>query len=325
MKKLLLILLCLPLIGVAQCVSGDCENGYGKFIWGNNINSNLMSFEGQWKDGLKHGRGVYIINDNIIESKWFRDIDTSEIIDMYSTYINSSESFKPIITGSSYSFKEGKVVKKENSYIPYDYYLNELDSLWKTLENHKYYFAHIKDIKDHFKNKSSLFHGKILDIDFHSIRNNYVEIVEDDVAYEDEIEIEDVESDQNAEIEIIELDDDEFFMVVERMPIPMFYVTIDEATVEAYIGDLGVMKYVEKNVKYPPICKEYNITGKVYVSYIIDKSGSVTDVKVVRGVDKNLDAEAVRIVKSLPKSKPGRQRGENVRVMYTIPINFTLN
>ena len=139
-----------------------------------------------------------------------------------------------------------------------------------------------------------------------------IEIVEDDIEIEDELEIEDTESDEDEEIEIEEEDDDEFFMVVENMP-------------EFPGGDLGLMKYIQKNVKYPPIAKEYNITGKVYVSFIVDKSGSVTNVKIVRGVDKNLDAEALRVVKSLPKYKPGKQRGKAVRVMFTIPINFTLN
>lgn len=139
-----------------------------------------------------------------------------------------------------------------------------------------------------------------------------IEIVEDEVEIEEELEIEDTESDEDEIIEIEEEDDDEFFMVVENMPVFPG-------------GDLGLMKYIQKNVKYPPIAKEYNITGKVYVQFIVDKSGTVTNVKVVRGVDKNLDAEAVRVVKSLPKYKPGKQRGKPVRVMFTIPINFTLN
>ena len=139
-----------------------------------------------------------------------------------------------------------------------------------------------------------------------------IEIVEDEVEIEDELEIEDTESDEDEMIEIEEESDDEFFMVVENMP-------------EFPGGDLGLMKYIQKNVKYPPIAKEYNITGKVYVSFIVDKSGSVTNVKIVRGVDRNLDSEALRVVKSLPKYKPGKQRGKAVRVMFTIPINFTLN
>ena len=137
-------------------------------------------------------------------------------------------------------------------------------------------------------------------------------IVEDIVEIVDEAKIETTESDEMVAIEIEEESDEEFFMVVENMP-------------EFPGGDLGLMKYIQKNVKYPPIAKEYNITGKVYVSFIVDKSGSVTDVKIVRGVDKSLDAEAVRVVKSLPKYKPGKQRGKAVRVMFTIPINFTLN
>ena len=107
-------------------------------------------------------------------------------------------------------------------------------------------------------------------------------------------------------------DDGEVFMAVENMP-------------EFPGGVTGLMKYIQKNVKYPPISKEYNITGKVYVQFIVNKSGSVTNVKVVRGVDKNLDAEAVRVIKSLPKYKPGKQRGKPVRVMFTAPINFWLN
>ena len=137
-------------------------------------------------------------------------------------------------------------------------------------------------------------------------------IVEDIVEIEVEAEIETTESDEMVAIEIEEESDEEFFMVVENMP-------------EFPGGDAGLRKYIQNNVKYPPIAKEYNITGKVYVSFIVDKSGSVTDVKIVRGVDKSLDAEAVRVVKSLPKYKPGKQRGKAVRVMFTIPINFTLN
>jgi len=138
-----------------------------------------------------------------------------------------------------------------------------------------------------------------------------IEIVEDEVEIENEVEIEDTDTDEDEIIEIEE-DDEEFFMVVENMP-------------EFPGGDLGLMKFIQKNVRYPAIAKEYNITGKVYVSFIVDRQGKVTNVKLVRGVDKNLDAEALRVVSSLPQYTPGRQRGKPVRVMFTIPINFTLN
>ena len=138
-----------------------------------------------------------------------------------------------------------------------------------------------------------------------------IEIVEDEVEIENEVEIEETDTDEDEIVEIEE-DDEEFFMVVENMP-------------EFPGGDLGLMKFIQKNVRYPAIAKEYNITGKVYVSFIVDKQGSVTNVKIVRGVDKNLDAEALRVVSLLPKYKPGKQRGKAVGVMFTIPINFTLN
>ncbi len=138
-----------------------------------------------------------------------------------------------------------------------------------------------------------------------------IEIVEDEVEIKNEVEIEETDTDEDEIIEIEE-DDEEFFMVVENMP-------------EFPGGDLGLMKFIQKNVRYPAIAKEYNITGKVYVSFIVDKQGKVTNVKIVRGVDKNLDAEALRVVSLLPKYKPGKQRGKAVRVMFTIPINFTLN
>ena len=143
------------------------------------------------------------------------------------------------------------------------------------------------------------------------LRPEIIEIVEDEVEIEEELLIEDIVSNEDEIIEIEE-DDDEFFMVVDNMP-------------EFPGGDLGIMRYIQRNVKYPQIAKDYNITGKVYVQFIVDKTGEVTNVKVVRGVDKNLDAEAVRVIKSLPKYKPGKQNGKPVRVMFTIPINFTLN
>jgi TonB family protein len=154
-----------------------------------------------------------------------------------------------------------------------------------------------------------------------------IKIVEDKVEIENEIE--DTESDEDEEIEIIN-EDDEVFMVVESMPIfPCldFSFTNTEGLLytKNYCGDEALMKFVQKNVKYPSIAKEYNITGKVYASFIVGKDGSVTNVKIVRGVDKNLDAEVIRLVKSFPKYKAGIQRGKAVRVMFTIPINFTLN
>ena len=143
-------------------------------------------------------------------------------------------------------------------------------------------------------------------------------IVEDEEEIENEIEIEDTESDEDLEIEEEEETTDEVFMIVEDMP-RFMGCTDDECT------QLEIMKYISKNTKYPPIAKENNITGRVFVSFVVDKTGKVTKVKILRGVDKYLDAEAVRVVKSMPKFKPGKQRGKAVNVQYNVPINFKLS
>jgi len=143
-------------------------------------------------------------------------------------------------------------------------------------------------------------------------------IVEDDEEIE-EVEIEDTESDEDLEvIEEEEESSDEIFMVVEDMP--RFDGCSDETCTQTKI-----MQYIARNTKYPPIAKENNITGRVFVSFVVDKSGKVTSVKVLRGVDKYLDNEAVRVVSSMPMFKPGKQRGKPVKVQYNVPISFRLN
>ena len=143
-------------------------------------------------------------------------------------------------------------------------------------------------------------------------------IVEDEEEIENEIEIEDTESDEDLEIEEEEEVTDEVFVIVEDMP--RFQGCSDDQCTQ-----MEIMKYIAKNTKYPPIAKENNITGRVFVSFVVDKTGKVTQVKVLRGVDKYLDAEAVRVVQSMPKFKPGKQRGKTVSVQYSVPINFKLS
>lgn len=89
-------------------------------------------------------------------------------------------------------------------------------------------------------------------------------------------------------------------------------------------GNAGLGKYLSENIKYPKKAVKKNITGKVFVQFVIDKTGKVIDVTVPRGVDKSLDKEAVRVVKSMPNWKPGMKDGVPVKVRYTIPINFKL-
>ena len=87
-------------------------------------------------------------------------------------------------------------------------------------------------------------------------------------------------------------------------------------------GEAALMMYLRDNISYPSIAEEKNIQGRVIVQFVVDTPGQVGEVKVVRSVDKELDKEAVRVVKSLPKFTPGRQNGQVVSVWYTLPVTF---
>ena len=89
-------------------------------------------------------------------------------------------------------------------------------------------------------------------------------------------------------------------------------------------GEAALMKYLQSHINYPPMAAENNIQGRVVVQFVVDKTGKVGEVKVVRSVDKDLDREAVRVCKSLPKFTPGRQNGQAVSVWYTLPVTFKL-
>ena len=146
-----------------------------------------------------------------------------------------------------------------------------------------------------------------------------IEIVDQELDIDEELEIQDAEADvenrtdysydyDGAGYDEGDYGEEDVFQVVEDMP--------------TFPGDIN--KWLGKNVKYPVIAQENNIQGRVTVQFVIEKDGSITDVKVLRGVDTSLDKEAVRVVKSMPKWKPGKQRGKPVRVSYTVPINFRL-
>ncbi len=89
-------------------------------------------------------------------------------------------------------------------------------------------------------------------------------------------------------------------------------------------GEAALMKFLQSHINYPPMAAENNVQGKVVVQFVVDKTGKVGEVKVVRSVDKDLDREAVRVCKSLPKFTPGRQNGQAVSVWYTLPVTFKL-
>ncbi|MCF8298966.1 MAG: energy transducer TonB [Saprospiraceae bacterium] len=89
-------------------------------------------------------------------------------------------------------------------------------------------------------------------------------------------------------------------------------------------GEEARVKFIIENVEYPDLAREKNIQGTVYVSFVVDTDGNVTDVEVLRGIGGGCDEEAVRVIKLMPKWKPGTQRGKAVRVQFNMPIKFTL-
>ena len=104
---------------------------------------------------------------------------------------------------------------------------------------------------------------------------------------------------------------EEPFDVVEDMP--------------AFPGGMEAMiQFISSNIKYPADAKKQKVDGRVLVNFVVEKDGSITEVKVVKPTFPSLDAEAIRVVKAMPKWKPGYQRGQAVRVQFTMPINFSL-
>jgi len=121
-----------------------------------------------------------------------------------------------------------------------------------------------------------------------------------------------------SEQEIIEIretatetDEKPIFMVVEEMP-------------EFPGGPEAMMKFIGKNVQYPDSAKELGIEGRVIAQFVIDTAGNLTDIKILRGIGYGCDEEVVRVLKAMPKWKPGKQRGKAVRVRYNLPVKFQL-
>lgn len=147
------------------------------------------------------------------------------------------------------------------------------------------------------------------------------EIIEvpDEEEIEQEIEVDlDVEITEETVIEEIIVADepeeevaDEIFTIVEEQPTPD--------------GGMGAFyNFVKKNLKYPSQARRMGIEGKVFVQFVVDKDGTITDVQAIKGIGAGCDEEAVRVLKEHPKWKPGMQRGRPVRVRMVIPITFKL-
>lgn len=154
-----------------------------------------------------------------------------------------------------------------------------------------------------------------------------IEVVEDEAEVEETV-IESTETSQEEEIvevddvivEEVEEDVDVPFAVIEDVPI--FPGCENEKDKRACFNSM-IQKHIGKNFRYPEIAQEMGVQGRVSVMFVIQKDGSIGNIRM-RGPDKNLEAEAARIIGKLPKMTPGKQRGRAVRVPFSIPINFKL-
>lgn len=148
-----------------------------------------------------------------------------------------------------------------------------------------------------------------------------LKIVDNSVDILDDLSLFDSEADRETFIDVApviqtvreekEEEEAQVFFIVEEMP-------------EFPGGEAALRRFIANSIKYPQIAQENGIQGRVYVQFVVDRDGSITDAKVARGVDPSLDKEALRVVNTLPKWKPGMQRGKPVKVSYTVPINFVL-
>jgi len=89
-------------------------------------------------------------------------------------------------------------------------------------------------------------------------------------------------------------------------------------------GDEARMKFLRDNIRYPTIARETGIQGTVFITFVVERDGSITDVRVLRGIGGGCDEEAIRVVRMMPKWNPGKQRGRAVRVQFSMPIRFIL-
>ncbi len=150
------------------------------------------------------------------------------------------------------------------------------------------------------------------------------QVIEELVVVEDDTEVENIdmnsEADENTRTNTNIITTE---VVVEEEVEPIAFAVVEDKPIFPG-GDAALMKFIGDNTKYPEIAKENGIQGRVFIQFVIDKSGRVTRVQIAKGVDPYLDAEAKRVVAMLPNWSPGKQRGKAVPVTFVVPINFKL-
>lgn len=145
-------------------------------------------------------------------------------------------------------------------------------------------------------------------------------------------EVKDEEIIEDLDIRLdVEVTEESRVEVVEYVPIEPVeeekveeIFTIVESAPEPYGGFAAFNRYVAENISYPKTAARMNVSGMVFVKFVVEKDGSLTDATVVKGIGAGCDEEAIRVIESAPKWKPGKQRGQPVRVYKVVPIRFML-
>ena len=153
------------------------------------------------------------------------------------------------------------------------------------------------------------------------VLSDQIDIVDDNIQIDDDMFMN--LEDDDTPYDIVEYHEEE--VVEEEVEEEAIPFQIVEQKPSFMGGDQNTFsQWVAQNIVYPEIAKENQISGKVFTQFTVEKDGSVTNVKVIRGVDESLDKEAIRVIKSSPKWTPGRQRDRAVKVTYTFPVIFQL-
>ena len=150
-----------------------------------------------------------------------------------------------------------------------------------------------------------------------------INIVENDAHVDDDFTI-DAEADEATQVEAYVAPVQAAAPVVEESVEELEIFTVVEDQPNFPGGDEARILYLKDNIKYPQMARESGIQGTVYVTFVVERNGSVTDVKVLRGIGGGCDEEAIRVIQNMPKWNAGKQRGKPVRVQFNMPIKFTL-
>ena len=163
-----------------------------------------------------------------------------------------------------------------------------------------------------FQSFDEISNAKVSHFSFETMKNEVKNLTEAEILGLSEISSAEIQPSDVAIIPVVwQSSDDSIFVVCDKLP-------------EYHGGEVELINWIGKNLVYPPIAHENRIQGRVVCTLVVEKDGSVTNVEVVKGRDPFLDKEAVRVLKQLPRFKPGENKGETVRVRYNLPITFKL-